>query len=410
MKAEQLRARGDRDLAQQLLGDRAIQKAMEQYEKKADKVGARRHLLATSLRLAPGMAEVVDRVMASCRETLELDAPLETFVYADASFNAAAVRPEGGRLFVLVSSALLDNFEPDELSFVVGHELGHHLFDHLSIPVGAIMENPKRIDPGTMLRLFAWKRYAEISCDRAGLVCAGGLEACVRALFKVASGLTGTRVEVRIEPVLKQLEDLQDEARRLAKSDEPVRADWFSTHPFSPLRLKAAQLFSRSARMTPGGTSMDDLEAQVQDLMDLMDPGYLKDRTDSAEAMRRLLFAGGVLLAVADGKVSKETLEALEELLGVGSVPMEVNPEAVREDLGRRVERVNEQVPELRRAQVLRDLCVVAQADGVVTDAETEILFELADAVEVSRGVVSCSVEREGAFTSPLPRSSQPPA
>ena len=151
MKRDDLRARGDKDLAEKLLKDQVVKKAIERFEEQADKVGARRHLLATSLRLAPGMAEVVDQVMESCRHTLGIDSPLETFVYSDSSFNAAAVRPEGGRLFVLVSSALLDNFEADELSFVVGHELGHHMFQHLSIPLGAIMEGKERVDPGTVV-------------------------------------------------------------------------------------------------------------------------------------------------------------------------------------------------------------------------------------------------------------------
>jgi len=390
-------------LAEQLLKDRTVVQAIQQMEENADRVGARRQLLATSLRLARGMAPLVDQVMDTCRERLEMDAPLETFVYPDADFNAAAVRPEGGRMFVLVSSALLDNFEPDELAFVVGHELGHHLFGHLSIPVSAVLEAREHLDPGTLLKLFSWKRYAEISSDRAGLVCAGGLEPCLCALFKVASGLRGHRVKVDLEPVLRQLADLQEEARRLARSDEPVRADWFSTHPFSPMRLKAAQLFAASEVMTEGGASVDELEAQIQDLMDLMDPGYLQDRSEEAEAMRRLLFAGGVLLSAADGRVSKETLDALEEMLGLGSVPTSVNPEAIREDLAKRVARVNELVPPLRRAQVIRDLCVVAQADGLVSESETEVLFDLAEAVQVGRGMVSCSLDHDAASPSRVP-------
>ena len=403
MTREELRARGDRELAQQLLKDQTVARAIKQMEDQADRLGARRQLLATSLRLARGMAPEVDKVMDACQERLGMDASLETFVYPDATFNAAAVRPEGGRIFVMVSSSLLDDFETEELAFVVGHELGHHLFDHLSIPVAAVLEGEERLDPGTLLKLFAWKRYAEISCDRAGLVCAGGLEPSLHALFKVASGLRGDKVQVRLEPVLRQLADLQEEARRLSRADEPVRADWFSTHPFSPMRLKAAELFAASELMVEGGTSADVLEAQIQDLMDLMDPGYLQDRSEEAEAMRRLLFAGGVLLAVADGRVSKETLDALEELLGLGSVPTSVNPQAVREDLEIRVARVNELVPPLRRAQVIRDLCVVAQADGLVSDTETEILFDLAAAVEVDRGMVSCSLDSDVFQTAQMP-------
>ena len=51
--------------------------------------------------------------------------------------------------------------------------------------------------------------------------------------------------------------------------------------------------------MKPGGMSRAQLEAEVQDIMTLMDPSYFKEDSDAAEAMRRLLFAGAVLIATA---------------------------------------------------------------------------------------------------------------
>ena len=58
-------------------------------------------------------------------------------------------------------------------------------------------------------------------------------------------------------------------------------------------------------------------------------------------------------------------------------------------DLQHRIDRVKEVVPPLRRAQVIRDLCVIARADGVVTDAETCILLEIANAVGVDTALVT---------------------
>ena len=99
---------------------------------------------------------------------------------------------------VMLSSSLLEGFEPDGLQFVIGHELGHHLFDHRRIPVGALLGGEVQIGAALALRLFAWQRYAEISSDRAGLACAGRLEPAAHALFKLSSGLRGGRVRVLI--------------------------------------------------------------------------------------------------------------------------------------------------------------------------------------------------------------------
>lgn len=387
-----LRAHGDRELAERLLKEPGVKGAIEHYEKLADQAGARRHLLATALRLTPEMAPDVHEIVEACRVALGIDTPLEVYVYPELQYNAAAVRPERGRLFVMLSAGLLEGFEPDELRFVVGHELGHHLFEHHKIPVGALLGAGVG-DPGVILRLFAWQRYAEISCDRAGVLSAGGIEPAARGLFKLASGLRGTRVKVRVDQFLAQVGDLREESERLARAEEPVRSDWFATHPFSPLRLRAAELCARSELIAPGGTPRGDLEAEVDELIQLMDPSYLKEHSEPAEAMRRLLFAGAVLIAAASGEINEEELKALGDLLGPGSVPWKVDPEVVRRDLPRRIEHFKEVVPPLRRAQVIRDLCVIARADGQVTDSEARILFEIADAVGVDRGLVTCTAK-----------------
>ena len=389
MKREDLLADGDRDLAERLLKEPDVKRAIARLEREGREAGARRQLLGTSIRLTPEMAPDVHETLDGCRRTLGLDSPIESFVYPGAAFNAAAIRPERGRLLVIVSSSLLEAFEPDELRFVGGHELGHHLFDHHRIPVAALLEGKKRVTPGLVLRLFAWQRYAEISSDRAGVICAGGLDQAARALFKLASGLRGGRVQVRIDQFLSQVADLQEEASLTAPQDDQSRADWFSTHPFSPLRLRAADLFAQSELVTKGGTPRADLEAQVQELRTLMQPSYLHEKSGVAEAMRRLLFAGGVAIASATGEIKEEEIVELERLLGPGSVPFEIKPEVIRKDLPSRIEDVKKQVPPLRRAQVLRDLCVIARADGRVEEAELQVIRDIAAAIEVDPTMVN---------------------
>ena len=393
MDANGLRAAGDRELAEQLLADPDVKDAVERLERRGKDPGARRHLLATAIRLTREMAPDVHTIMDECRRMLGVEAPFETYVYPEPMFNAAAVAPEQGRLFLLLSSALLEAFEPDELRFVVGHELGHHLFEHHRIPVAVLLSGIAQIDAALALRLFAWQRYAEISADRTGLVTAGGLDPAARALFKLASGLRGDRVKVRIDQFLTQVGDLRREAERLATADDQPRSDFFATHPFSPLRLKAAQLFAASDVREPGGVPRLDLEMQVQELMTLMDPSYLQDTSDVAEAMRRLLFAGGVAVAAASGTVTEKSLKALEQLLGVGSIPSNLKPDTIRADLPSRIDTVNRIVPPLRRAQVIRDLCVIACADGRIDEAKLTVIREIASAVSVDETVIACSTQ-----------------
>ncbi len=395
---EKLQAEGDRELAEQLLREQDVRRAIERAEKDAGESGARRQLLGSAIRLTPDMAPDIHAIVDGCRNKLGIESPVESFVYPGATFNAAAVHPDGGRLLVIMSSSLLEAFEPDELRFVTGHELGHHLFEHHRIPLAALLSGKSRVGPGLVLQLFAWQRYAEISADRAGVVCAGGLDPAARSLFKLASGLRGGRIKVRIDQFLAQVGDLREESGRIGRDDDAARADWFATHPFSPLRLQAAELFSKSELMAAGGASRAELESQVQDLMTLMRPSYLKEKSSVAEAMRRLLFAGGVAIASASGEVKEEEIAELERLMGPGSVPLDLKPDLIRKDLPGRIEDVKSNVPELRRAQVIRDLCVIARSDGRTDAAESKVVRDIAVAIGVDPSVVDCTLRTTNGF------------
>ncbi|NRA95412.1 MAG: M48 family metallopeptidase, partial [Planctomycetes bacterium] len=355
-----LRAEGDASLAKQILDDRDVKRSIERFEKDVKSGETRRQLLSTSVRLGPALVPELHAVIARCRERLGLDSEVEMYVYPSPHLNAACVRPEDERVLLMFSSELLDAFDGDELAFVAGHELGHHMFGHHDIPVGALLEGPYAVSPRMALQLYAWSRYAEVSADRAGMWCAGELDAVARGLFKLASGLSAGAANVVMDALLAQVDAL--EGFGSVTASDPVRADWFSTHPFSPLRLKAAKLFSESEYMTDGGASSAVLEAAVQDVMAIMEPGYLKDTSEQAAFMRRLLLAGAMVVAGASGDVSEEEAESIESFLGEGKVTRHLSVEALREDLPRRVDAVVGSAPLARRAQVLRDICVVARA------------------------------------------------
>ncbi|MDE0827869.1 MAG: TerB family tellurite resistance protein [Vicinamibacterales bacterium] len=74
-------------------------------------------------------------------------------------------------------------------------------------------------------------------------------------------------------------------------------------------------------------------------------------------------------------------------------------------DLPSRIGQVRATVPPLRRAQVLRDLCVIVRADGHVSAAEIEVVRDIAMRVEVDLELVSCVLDStsDGCASSALP-------
>ncbi len=388
MQAEKLRSNQDQQLYTDLLENPDVMRVNEMIEKREAEgpMGTRRHLLATSVRLSRTMAPEVHRTADECIERLNIQIPVELYVYASQVFNAACVKPEDGRLFVMFSSGLLEGFLDSEFRFVMGHELGHHLFGHHDIPIGYIMRSGKRADPRLALQLSTWSRYAEISADRAGAHCAQDLEGVARALFKLASGLTGSVVHFDLKEFLAQVDDLQ------IGDNEPGQnspsSDWFLTHPFSPLRVKALQLFHSSILAAEKGMSVEDLELGVQNLMGLMEPSYLEGRSAASEAMRRLLFAAALIIADANGDISAKEIAMFEKFFGPRSHSEKLNLEQIKAELPARVESVKQHTGTGQRMQILHDLGRIACADGYTHPKEIAVLNSIAEDLDLSKDFV----------------------
>jgi len=392
-RAQEIRCENDRRLFGTLSARKEIRQANEQIERISDegRSSVRRHLLSTSVRLSRSMAPQVHQMADECCELLGIDTNLELFVYSSAAFNAACFKPEDGRVFIMFSSSLLEAFEGNELKFVMGHELGHHVYRHHDIPIGFILKGRSGASPRLALELFAWSRYAEISADRAGAHCAKDMEATARALFKLASGLSGKSIKFDLDEFLDQVDEMQVESAD-ADTQSP-REDWFLTHPFSPLRVKALDLFQKSDLVRDGGTPTAELESAVQNLMGLMEPSYLEGRTKTAESMRRLLFAGTIAIAAADGEISDKEIAVFEQYFGEGSFNKGLNIEALQADLDDRIEQARQKTSVPQRMQVLRDLCLVARAEAKTSAKAQEALSNIARGLQVPESIVEHSLE-----------------
>ena len=386
-----LRSEGDVALFEELREHPLVLRTMRELEEheRRGPLGVRRQLLATSLRLTETMSPSLATITRECREALGVEIPLETYVYASPHFNAACVKPEEGRLFIMLSSSLLEAFQGAELRFVMGHELGHFVFGHHDVPIGYLLRGEEKPPPELALQLFAWSRYAEISADRAGAACARDSDAVARALFRLASGLRGTTVELHIEDFAAQVDEMQIEDQKPGQG-APMQ-DWFSTHPFSPLRVKALKHYAESELAREKGITVAELEARTQTLMALMEPSYLEGHDPIAETMRRLLFAGAIAIAAASNGVSDVEIEAFEKFFGEGAF-RDLDVDAIAADLEARIADARERVPHPRRVQVLHDLCVIARADGHVDDDELKLLRRIAQELHVAQSLIDQSI------------------
>lgn len=393
MTAPKLRCEGDLALYNELLATDEVKAAVRRLDDNPG-AGVRRQLLATALRLTKSMSPKLHRMMEESIAELGVEIPVEIFVYNSPQFNAACLAPEDDTLLLMFSSSLLEKFEETELRFVMGHELGHHQFGHTEIPIGYLINGSDPVGPRLAMKLFSWSRYAEISADRAGAICARDADSTARALFKLASGLTTDLIDINIDEFAAQVDEMALDEDDPAKRDANER-DWFMTHPFSPLRVKALKLFFQSEVMTSGGVSTTELESQTHTLMEIMSPTYLKEKSEAAEAMRRVLFAAGCGVMAASGGISDKEIEAFNNLFGEGTYNERLDLDRLEESLDERIKRANEVVPHARRVHIVRDLVLIAVASGRLTKEEREYVHRVGKKLKLCATVIEHCFNRD---------------
>ena len=270
------------------------------------------HLLANAMMagadVVPAIWENVQRV-AERLNVMEFD----LFIFPDQNPQAMCLRipsTQGGgneemRVCMALSAGLIRLFEPDEVSFVIGHELGHFLLGHHGYPS---VESAK--EPWQKRYLIELHHYAELSADRVGACACSDTEIGIRALIKLASGLPTKFLGRDVSSFITQLRTLESYT-----ADGSLSA---STHPLLPLRARNLVLFSQTSEFANWtGTGSASLSKADCDRAVLRSYGEISGAADAARRSLELAkFWGSLLLFSSDKKLSKAEQEWLKDRFG----------------------------------------------------------------------------------------------
>ena len=205
----------------------------------------------------------LDDMVADCARVLHVEKPL---VYVrNSPFTTAYATEFSGRGVIVLTSGLVRLYDqhPEELRFVVGHELGHLKCGHVRTKTAAygILSAVQSINPAVVPdeyqvvlptlalgRLFTWSREAEISADRAGLVCCQDANVASQALLRLQHGLGGNESILEGEgfdpgEVVKQFEQWQ--SRPFVEFVVKLKETSLE-HPFIPERLAALKAWAET--------------------------------------------------------------------------------------------------------------------------------------------------------------------
>lgn len=391
---------GDRDMRAALMRDRDFARVFRAYQALPDGPSARRNLLLTAVRLSPAIAPSLFACVRECTGTLGITTPVEIYCSQNAQLNAFVMPPEAGRICIGFSSTALERFSDDELRFVLGHELGHALFEHHAVHPGILEIGQSDLSSMHAMRLFAWKRYAELTADRVGLLCCRNFETAVRTFFKLTSGLTDPRWYSNV--VEAAMHHAVVEAANIETAEN--QGEWLSTHPYSPLRIKALDVFYRSRTYHKllgeegGELSEEELEREVSAIVELMNPSVLSTKSTCGRETRVFLAVAGMTVALADKRVKRSELDAVAHLVGPGRLletldELREMPEEERWGMLSQLAGVlNLKLSVTRRLKVLEDLTAVALADRKVQDEERAALYGIAELLGFEPSVIEGAI------------------
>ncbi|HVZ72860.1 MAG TPA: M48 family metallopeptidase [Polyangia bacterium] len=232
-------------------------------------------MLGTAVKVTPKQFPRVFKLAETCADTLRIPVPT---LYVSPNIGSLNAHTFGTAEdpYVVINAALIDHLTEPELLDVIGHECGHIQNNHVVymttlhfLKHAANVFLRWSVKPA-VLALNAWARRAEITCDRAGLLCTRDLDVSIACLVKLALGSKKLYSDVNVDEYLAQMTEVNATVGRF---DELGR-----THPYLPKRVAALRLFAETAYFKgvvsktgdAGGTNKDDCDAKVAELLTVL--------------------------------------------------------------------------------------------------------------------------------------------
>ncbi len=181
----------------------------------------RGRMLGNAVRVTVTQLPRIHRLLQQAQANLPA-VDVQVFVTQNANMNAFAFGFKAPYTIVL-TSGLVERLQDDEIQAVIGHELGHILFDHVRL-INLMNASPLGFE---RLMFYLWSRSCEYSADAIGLLASNGkARPLASALLKMASGLSD---ELNWDAFLQQIH---------GDGSATATAEGFSTHPTIINRIK----------------------------------------------------------------------------------------------------------------------------------------------------------------------------
>jgi Zn-dependent protease with chaperone function len=275
----------------------------------------RLYAVASAIRVGEKQYPRLNTLRLDCAETLDLDTTPDLFVARHPVANAYAIGID--KPFIVVTTGLVEALDLESMRVVIGHETGHVLSGHNVlrtllmrllrlqatvqwVPIGALGLR------AVIAALMEWYRKAELTADRAGLLCSQDPAAALRQHVYMAGGTSMSDIDIpefmQQAKEYEEVDDIRDSILKLMTVEN-------MSHPFAVVR--AAQLqrwaaseeyrailagdYLRRADDQPSSSMMDDIKAAGR--------SYKESWSNSTDPLAKVLSDVGEAVSGAAGNL-----------------------------------------------------------------------------------------------------------
>ena len=337
------------------------------------------YMTERGLKLQPEVSEDLYKLCHEVQQKVGFKEKIEFYIANDSHINAHCLGSfdKNKPHLIWFTTPLVKVNSKVELKCIVGHEIGHLInrdrllqaLMHFVFPEGYLPLILER-------KYFLYKQLSELVCDRYGYIACGDLNTALMSHFKIVYGFNPEEMGITLDALLKQNDRDMEYLVRNTKAKDGL------THPSTPIRIKALQLYATAK-------SQEELDKRMDGIIDLLIK-YGEEEVDLQ--INRFMAAAGLKIARADGKESKvETKEILKHISKRNLFPAGFLEEMREENLDDVIEDSVSKILELKpdfKNKMLAYVLDIILADGKIADEELKLIYEFAYIINIDKNTV----------------------
>ncbi len=353
---------------------------MEEVSHDSERASLLSHSVLISKDVFPDIFEAIQ----NSKNRLRFDKDINFFVTSNPFPNGyCRVLPNLYSADIVLTSSLIELLSLEELSYIIGHEIAHFLFEHHKYPRPDIAANEIE-----MYNLMALQRAGEISADRLGFISCGSEKISFKTKLKLSSGLSDKFIKGEDDFYLKQMEQLKKNVdRSLAESSHPsFLSRIYALHLFAHTHEYKKWVGSRDT----GSYSLKEIDQKIEKNLEELSGN--ERSLQNQEAFESAYLWISVYLFMKDGTFSKGEQIAYNEFFSNIDIKQVLSALKIgkREELENRFQKnlFNASSLEISlKEKLMHQIEFIASKTDSSQEVMLKILVDIANRLEIKRPV-----------------------